>query len=295
MLGSPRRERRVTLLNPVARPTSIGSGILILALIGSIGRAAGAAEAEREQKSERASPDDALEEETEGAEPARRLPPPRPARPEDQKPAPIPELSRAPARARPVNVAADAGVIWLGARDAGTSYAAGFAWGAHAAVTITPWFWVTPYFSVSHHSVDTGGVPGSEGLRQPAIDLARLGLELSPVWVMSERVRSFVGASLGWARLQAPAAETSGAPATRITQRSGVFVHGSASIGTRFDVVPNLVTLSGKVAAGFTSNQSGSVFSTAQGLDAEGHLQHVAPLSTLAGIFGAFMSVGVTP
>ncbi|HEX9619946.1 MAG TPA: hypothetical protein VF989_07425 [Polyangiaceae bacterium] len=281
----------MTVLYPVARPTRIGFAVLALTLATALGRAARA----NEDDGQRSSPDDALEEDEASAQPTRTLPPPRAARPEDQMPRPIPELTGEPATKRPVDLGADAGVIWLVPRDNRTSYAPGFAWGAHLAVAITPWFWATPFFSLSKHSVDAADVLGSESLGQPRIELTRLGVELSPVWVMSERVRSYLGFSLGWARLEAPAAATSGVSATRIGERAGVFIHGSAALGTRFDVVPNLVTLSGSLQAGFATNQSGSAFSTAQGVDAEGSLEHVAPLSKIDGVFGAFVSVGVAP
>jgi hypothetical protein len=271
--------------HPTALLSLIGSALAIVT--------ASAGSARATDRAEPPSLGDSLDTDETDAKPAKTLPPPPPARPEDQEPRPIAARETKPWAERPLEVSLDAGALWLGARGNGASYAPGLAWGGRATIAIVEWFAVEPFFSFSEHAVSASEALDGEALDQPNLELTRLGLSLGPVWVMSPRVRSWFGVSGGWARLVAPSAVTTGPAAARIGERTGVVVHGAASLGTRFDLVPHRVTLSGSVHAGFTTRQSGSAFETAQGIDGEGALRHVAALPELAGMFGALLGVGV--
>ncbi len=192
-------------------------------------------------------------------------------------------------RVRRVTLGVDLGMQALPARSGGADYAAGLAWAGSARVELAPWMGLRLIARQSSHAVtltrpalvgaDGRSAPGDTELRQDALEAWALAARLEPTWVMTPRLRLWVGLGAAWLRVEAPAAEGTlgGGCAPRevagtttsceivTSARSGLGTELGATLGTSVDLVPHWLTLNLSTGLAAVVDQSGSLFGSRHG------------------------------
>jgi len=180
----------------------------------------------------------------------------------------------------------------LPARAGMADYAPGLAWAASARAELARWMGLrfvarhaTHGVSLSHpRMVDADGAaaPADTELRQAALDAWLLAARLEPTWVMTPRLRLWVGLGAGWLRVEAPAVEgtlgggcapgeVAGTPLTCTivsADRSAVATELGATLGASIDLVPDWLALNLSTGLGVVVDQSGTLFDSVQAFSA---------------------------
>ncbi len=196
------------------------------------------------------------------------LPPPRPDE-QEPRPAFAGDVSHHPQRL--VLVGPDFGVTARSSGRDDVTYAPGFTWGGHVRAELLPFLGFRAWFTQTKHAVDVkNGALGLSGhqIDQPDMTIGVIGATLEPTWVVTPRLRLWLGLGLGWSRLTAPIPTIT--PNVVVARRKGVFLEWTACLAGSFEVIPDWLAVSLSVAGGTTSNQTGDVFDSAQGIDQTG-------------------------
>lgn len=224
------------------------------------------------------------------------------------EPAPVPEVAPLGPRERLVLVGPDLGVALLRAKGgSGVTYEPGFAWGGHARLELRPWLGLRLSARHSEHVVDLArgalvsdadaSAFGALVIEHPPLDAWLLAARLEPTWVVSSRLRLWLGAGVGWLRLEVEPA-TGELPACDANcelftaKRSGVGLELSGALGATLDVVPRWVTVSLAVSGAGLTRQSGRLYEPVQGFVA-GSMLHLEGLPQPSGSYAALGSVDV--
>ena len=219
------------------------------------------------------------------------LPPPRS---DEQEPRPVFHANEPDKPRRLVLVGPDLGLTLRNADGSGASYSPGLSWGAHVRAELLPFLGFRAWFTQTQHSVDVSGadlgLPGHD-VDQDPLTIAIIGARLEPTWTVTPRLRLWLGLGVGWNRVNAPIATIT--PEVVVAKRKGVFLEWSAALGGSYEVVKDWLAVSLMLSGGFTSNQSGNVFDSVQGIDQTGSKVTVGGYPEIESTASALLGVDV--
>jgi hypothetical protein len=230
------------------------------------------------------------------------LPPLPPPRADEQSPGPYLRSPDPARRLRGIDVGPDFGVVGRPSNRDSVSYGAAFAIGGHALIELTRWLGFRALFLRSDHpvTIDRGkfGFPNTD-VHQPDLELVLVAGRFEPTWVVSPRLRLWVGAGAGLAYFAAPVSTTTGRFQVQSARRTGVAVDIGGALGGTFEVIPDWFTVALSGSAAFTTGHTGDAFQSPQSFDSTGRLYYrgsdfyLAALPEFAGSFGATGSLGL--
>ncbi len=219
-------------------------------------------------------------------------------------------------RVRRVTLGVDLGMQALPARAGTADYSPGLAWAASARTELARWMGLRFIARHATHGVSLSGprmvgadgvaVPGDTELRQPALDAWLLAARLEPTWVMTPRLRLWLGLGAGWLRVEAPAVggtlgggcapgEVAGTPLTCeivSAARSAVATELGATLGASIDLLPNWLALNLSTGLGAVVDQSGTMFDSVQAVSA-GSLYEVGGYPRFGGSATVLLGLGL--
>ena len=210
-------------------------------------------------------------------------PEPAPPKPGDQEPGPVAEARPPMGPARAIWLGAHAGAWSLSSESTTTSYGSAVAWGGFVRVSLMPWLGFRAYFLQATHPVSsTPPAPDS-------LDLTLVGASLEPTWQAAVNLRLWMGLGAAWAHVVADPIATE---QLRIGQRLGSIIELSTSVGAGYEVIPNWLELSLQLSGGVITNESGTMFETAQATHRD-RIDHVPPLAEYSVSFRGLVGLGL--
>ncbi len=230
------------------------------------------------------------------------LPPLPPPHADEQSPRPYLRTPDPERRLRGIDIGPDFGVAVRPSNRDSVTYGAGFAIGGHALLELTRWLGFRALFARSDHQVTIArgefGFPNTD-VHQPDLELVLIAGRLEPTWVVTPRLRLWVGAGAGLAYFTAPVSTSTGKFQVQSARRAGVAVDIGGALGGTFEVIPDWFTVALSGSAAFTTGHTGDAFQSPQSFDATGRLYHqgsdyyLASLPEFAGSFTATASLGL--
>lgn len=220
-------------------------------------------------------------------------PAPAPPRPGDQEPGPYLPPAEDEGFERKLEVGPDVGVTLRPARGDSIDYSPGWSWGAHVRVELTTFLGFRAYFNNTSHGVEipTGALGLGAAVEQEDISVTVIGARLEPTWVVTPRLRLWLGAGVAWGRVFAEEPSTN--PPVSSFDRTGVLLEWTGSLGASFDAIPSWLAVTLLLNGGVASNQSGDVFDRTQVIDQAGQVAHLAGLPEFESTFSALLGVGL--
>lgn len=196
------------------------------------------------------------------------------------------ELSRLP-KLRRVELGFELGQQAIPARNGAADYAAGLALVGSARAELRPWLGLRFLARHSRHAVALvpGGLAAADAtpdlrgaaLEQPALEAWLLGVRLEPTWVMTPRLRLWLGLGAGWLRAEAPPIEGELAACTprqlgtllvscqlHAAERTALASELGLTLGTTVDLIPRWLTLNLSTGLSAIIEPSGSLFGSQQ-------------------------------
>jgi hypothetical protein len=128
-------------------------------------------------------------------------------------------------------------------------------------------------------------------LDQEALKVTVIGARLEPTWVVTPQLRLWVGAGVAWGRVVADEPDTQ--PPVASSERSGVLVEFTGSLGASYDVIPRWLCVSLLLSGGVPTNQSGDVFDSQQVINQAGQIDYLGPLPKFENTFSALVGLGL--
>jgi len=179
----------------------------------------------------------------------------------------------------------------------GTRYAPAPAWGLHLRWRLLSFLRFHAYFVDSHHTVEL-----PQGALVPSTDNAIasdatpseisvatfvFGGRLAPTWELSERLRLWLAAGVGWGRFEYPTMTITEADGAQfeVRERDGSFVEFPFSVGGSFDVIDRWLAVELELTAAPATGQSGSAHRTFQTTDADGQIRQVGGFGAIEASF----------
>jgi hypothetical protein len=217
--------------------------------------------------------------------------PPRPPRP------PLPEVPESvpPPWSRHVDIGVDLAFVTRlaqgtsGGTGADVSYEPTVGFGLHARWLIFEYLGFTAYYVDSKHDVTLppGALSLGGALSVEAVETYAFGARLTPTWPVSERLRLWLAAGIGWGRLELGRMQVTpdaGGP-YEVRQRADSFVEVPLGLGGSYEVWPRWLNLELELVGSFALDQEDASWRGMQAVDAEGGLVAVGPMPPIEGSF----------
>jgi len=170
-------------------------------------------------------------------------------------------------------------------------------WGVHLRWPIFDWLRFHAYFLDAHHGLDipqgalaaptSVSISPAASIDTGAVETFSFGGRLAPTWPISERLRAWVSAGIGWGRFNFPVMTVTepGGHAYEVQDRSGVFVEFPLGIGASFDVIERWLAIELESTIAPVTGQSGDAYEVFQAIDADGEIADVGPFGAIEASF----------
>lgn len=199
-------------------------------------------------------------------------------------------------RARDVEVGVNVGMVSRPADGDAVTYTPGLSYGGFARVEVLPWLAVRTAARIESSTASPrGGTLGIAGAHFPDADLVRpyLSASVEPTWSPIARLGLWLGVGVGWGRTVCPSLRSVDASNVVVPSRAAVFVDFPLSLGARFEVIPDWLTLSASASVSFLSSQSGRLVEPVRTPDQTGQLATVSAFPELGSSFSALAGIAV--
>jgi hypothetical protein len=113
------------------------------------------------------------------------------------------------------------------------------------------------------------------------------GLKVAPTLLLSDDVRGWLSAGVGWGRFTFPTMTVTepGGAIFDVPERNGVFVEIPFGVGLAYEVWPSWLTIEYEATAAPVVGQSGSAHESFQAVDAAGQLRDIGPIGAVEASF----------
>ncbi len=181
--------------------------------------------------------------------------------------------------------------------DNGVGYDPAPAWGLHLRWRIASFLRFHAYFVDAHHNLQipqgalvaktARSISPDATIDEASVTTFVFGARLAPTWEITDRLRAWIGAGVGWGRFEFPVmvVRERNDVTYQVRARDGVFVEFPISIGASFDIIERWLAIELEATGAPITGQSGDAHATVQAVDADGNLVDVGGFGAIQASF----------